>query len=755
MRRIKHPVRCTVLRSAMLSLVAASLVWGQANSERDTRRRIGLALAGGGAKGLAHIGVLRWLEENRVPIDAIAGTSMGGLVAGMYAAGQNSGQIETFVRAIDWDVALGPNSRYRDLNIRRKEDEQSFPGMFELGMRKGRLQLPAGLNSGYNVQLLLNQIGLAYSEMRSFDDLPTPFRCVATDLLSGNKIVFKDKSLSQALRATMSLPPLFEPIAYDGMLLVDGGIVDNLPADVVRELNVDVVVAVDLGLETIGKGQGFSILGVANRSIDIMIRRNTLESLRSANVVVSPSVMDLDSLDFRNVNEIIQRGYESARSKSEALRKYAVTEDEWRSYLEARRLKTLDPAFSPEFVEVTGSLKRDHEDIMKRLEGFTRRPFDREKFEEELTHITGLGPYDTATYGRSVVSGKDGLAVGLNRKSYGPPFMRPLLILDSGQSGTASFTLAARIAAFQFPTARSEWRTDLSFGRVNSVGSEYYQYLGASRFFLAPRGFTSQEQQLIIDDGDRLADYKVRRSGGGFDAGYNFGRFSELRTGIEVAQLRGTVQIGFPILPNARGVEKIWMSRWRFNALNSGTVPTNGIAVDSQINWQFGSPRIFVADQDITTEGSFGQAWSQVVYARPFTRKWSGLLRALGGGTFSGEAQPFSEFRLGGPLRIGSLDTGELRGANVAFGSAGILREFYHSPTSFVGKLYGMLLYEVGDAFDSRPNFYHSGTAGVTAETSLGVLSTGFSYGERGRGGFFFSIGRIFDVGIRNGNQLR
>jgi NTE family protein len=695
------------------------------------------------------------MEEHRIPIDAVAGTSMGGLVGGMFASGYSATDLQAFVGELDWNVLLETGTEYRDLNFRRKEDVQSYPASFELGLRDGHLQFPAGLSSGQQIQLLFERIGLPYSDVASFDDLPTPFRCVAADLLSGDKVVLREGSLSQALRATMSLPAVFTPVPYNGMLLVDGGLVDNLPADVVRDMNVDVVIAVDLGIARLAPTEPLTLVDVLSRSMDIMIRHSAVESLRDAQIVIQPSVLDFKTLEFDQASEVIERGYQAAQAMSAELEKYAVGESEWQAYLAARSSKTRSGDFTPQFIEVSGGLPRDNRSVAKQLSDLKGKPFDRQRAERDLTRITGFGLYDSAGYQRVHKDGKEGLAVQLNRKNYGPPFVRPLLILDSGQSGNASFTIAARISTMNFPAANSELRTDLSFGRLLYAGSEYYQFIGRRGFFVAPRGFASREKQILTNNGQTLVEYNVRRAGGGFDIGYNFGRFSELRTGIEVDHLNAQVQIGFPILPNARGPEQIFTTRWRFNALNSGTVPTRGIFIDSQLNWQFQSPNLYVGTTDMGRGDRFGQAWTRLIYAHPFADKWTGLFRAIGGGTFGGEVQPFSQFRLGGPLRIGAIEIGELRGANVAFASAAVLRKFYDSPTSMLSRVYGVVAYEGGDAFNSRLNWFHSGTAGVMAETSLGILTGGFSYGEGGRSGFFFAVGRIFDVGVRNSSQLR
>lgn len=718
-----------------------------------TRKRVGIALAGGGAKGLAHVGVIQWMQEHRVPIDAIAGTSMGGLVAGVYAGGRNSREIREFVDSIDWDTVLG-SSAYTDLTFRRKEDQRAFPASLEFGIRHGQPRLPIGMNAGQQVSLLLERIGFDYSGIKSFDELPTPFRCVSADLLSGDEIVFEDGSLSLALRATMSLPAIFAPVAHKNMLLVDGGIVNNLPADVVRRMKVDTVIAVDLGIETLTMENQLSLLGVANRSIDILIRRNALASLKNADIVLKPSVLTFSTLGFKDVEQIIERGYQAAEAMSAELSKYSVSEDEWRQYLEERQRKTLPTSFTPEYVELTGLLDGERRLSEKTFRDLSNKPLDRNNLDKALTRIAGLGPYDGAYYREVEQNGKKGLEVEVSRKAYGPPFIRPLLVLDSGQAGNSSFTIGARITAFNTFTPNSEWRTDFSLGRIDSAGTEYYQFVGWRGLFVAPRAFVYREQQLLVDDGQRVADYKVRREGAGFDVGYNFGRFSEVRTGYEISRLRGDVQIGFPILPNVKGTEQLWSTRWQVNALNSGTVPTNGFLVNSELNWIFKSPTVYFLRQSMVPD-SYGQAWSQFIIARPFSAKWSGLFRILGGGTFAGEAQPFSEFRLGGPMRLSALEFGELRGAYSAYGSASLLRRIYASPTGIFTKVYLVGAYETGDAFSSRLSLFHDGAAGIMAETKLGVLSVGFSYGESGRKGFYFSLGRILDAGVRNSFQVR
>src|SRR5580765_3868352 len=273
------------------------------------RLKIGVALEGGGALGLAHIGVLQWFEDHHIPIDYLAGTSMGGLVGGLYATGKSPQQLRELVEKQNWDVILGGTIHYEDLSFRRKEDQVAFPNSIVLGLRRG-LVLPGGLNAGQQISLLIDRETLAYSGVQSFDDLPTPFRCVATDLVTGKQAVFKDGSLSQAMRATMAIPGLFSPIRESEHVYVDGGLVGNLPTDVVRDMGADIVIGVHLQTSPAEADKIQSLFAILGRSIDVVVAGNEIRGLAGADLVVSVELQDFSSLDYTKSKEIIERGTE-------------------------------------------------------------------------------------------------------------------------------------------------------------------------------------------------------------------------------------------------------------------------------------------------------------------------------------------------------------------------------------------------------------------------------------------------------------
>jgi len=292
------------------------------------RPTIGLVLEGGGALGLAHVGVLRWFEEHHIPVDYVAGTSMGGLVGGLYSSGRSATEMLDFVKTINWDAALSNDTPYRALSYRRKQDRREYPSKIELGLKDG-LTFPSGFNSGHQVGLILDRIALPYSDLDSFDNLPTPFRCVATDLVSGKAIVFDRGSLSEALRSTMSLPGIFSPVRRDNQVLVDGGLLKNLPVDVARAMGADIVIAVHLEVKPLNPDKPLSAFGVLGESVSVVIAANELASMQKADVLVPVHSEEFTSTSYSAVDKLVELGYEGAQERSKILDKFAISDSEW------------------------------------------------------------------------------------------------------------------------------------------------------------------------------------------------------------------------------------------------------------------------------------------------------------------------------------------------------------------------------------------------------------------------------------------
>ena len=362
-----------------------------------SRPKVALVFEGGGALGFAHIGVIEWIEAHHIPVDYVAGTSMGGLVGGLYASGMSSQEIARFVGGIDWTAVLSGQVPFPALSYRRKEDKLAFPNRLEFGLKHG-ISLPSGLNSGSAVGLLLDEKALPYWELKNFDDLPIPFRCVATDLTTGEEHVFKDGSLAQAMRSTMSIPGVFAPVEHGTQVYSDGGAVNNLPVNVARDMGADIVIAVYLDTGPFQRDTLESLVGVAGRNVQILIAANELKSMKDANILLKADVSKFSSGEFEKSAEIIPKGVEVAQEHAAALEKYAVNDADWQTYLKERSSRRRTHLPEPQFIDVYGMHGVQQTEVANEFTQYVNKPVDTQKIENTITDLQGTGLYSSISY---------------------------------------------------------------------------------------------------------------------------------------------------------------------------------------------------------------------------------------------------------------------------------------------------------------------------------------------------------------------
>jgi NTE family protein len=706
-----------------------------------SRPRIGLALSGGGASALAEIGVIGWMEENHIPVDRIAGTSMGSIIGAMYATGMSPDEIQKFAEEIDWDEAFLPEPVYRQLSYRRKQDRRDFLIAAPLGLKHG-LSGPNGFNSGQGVGLLLDRIAFPESGVASFDDLPIPFRCVATDMLSGEGVVLRNGPLAQAVRASMAIPGVFTPVEINGRVLADGGMVQNIPVETVLAMDADAVIAVELRLPP-GKVKELETLtGVLTRAVDVMITQNERRSLMLAKANVSISMAGFDATDYSRVKELVDLGYRTAAGQSGALLPYAIKDPaEWREYLAARAARKHQQPDKVETVEVVGADPDTDRRIQNRLSKALRGPLDLSKVDRQLTRIAGEGQFDRLGYEGFTQNGVPALRVTTHEKSYGPPFIDLAVNVDGSGVAAFDFSAGARVTFMDVAHHGGEWRNDVLFGSSNLAASEFYQPLGQSPFFVAPYAFASKFARNSFSGLTRVAVFGDERAGGGFDIGYNFGRRSELRVGYEIFDGKLSPLIGASGLPIVDGSTGEFRARYVWDGDDSPSVPSRGTRL------------VVTASRVLQSPGlahSIGQLDLQTASFVPISPKASLFFDISGGTTFHGSAGPFQVFALGGPFRLGAYLPYEFVGNNYAYASLGFRRELYRLPALVGKKIYWGGWYEAGTAFgttteDPGPVVVR-GTfnLGVIADTIVGPIAVAGSVSPTGQSRVNFSIGRIF-----------
>jgi NTE family protein len=701
------------------------------------RPRIGLALEGGGALGLAHIGVLKWFEDHHIPIDYVAGTSMGGLVGGFYAAGKSPDELKDLVEHIDWNLVLRGSTPYQELSFRRKEDKRAIPNSLQIGLKQGAA-IPPGLNSGHQINLLIERETLPYSNLASFDDLPIPFRCVATELVSGKGVVFQDGSLANAMRATMSLPGIFAPVLDEDRVYVDGGLVNNLPTDVVRKMGADIVIAVHLELAPGSAKQIHSAFSVLGRSVEVVIAENEIRGLAGADLIVQTDVRDFTPIEYEKAAELIVRGTQAAEKKARVLENYSLDEAAWTEYTHARDARKLPGPEAPQFIRVEGTGAEAQRNLEKFLQPLVGKPLETKRLEDFLTRLTGTGTYDGVGYRISHENGKDGLVLQMHEKNYAPPLIQPAFQVDGSETDNVTYTLGGRLTLLDVAGYRSEWRTDVQFGNTYGVASELYKpFTAASKWFFAPYADASNSSFKIYTKSNPRANYRLDRANIGGDFGYGFNRFSEFRVGYEVGYLNADLRLGTPSFSSVSGRVGALRARFFLDHTDDPVIPRRGTLLESTFRWVDTSPG--------ATE-AFPAMQLDAEYFQPITHPASLFVTAEGGSTFGIRHTGIPQFFLGAPNRLSSYGTNELQGNQYYLFRAGYLRDLFTLPP-FVGrKVYAVGAYEFGKMYGATNSskFPNDFSAGVIAETALGPVLLGASVGDNGHRKWFFQLGRVF-----------
>ncbi|OLB28480.1 MAG: esterase [Acidobacteria bacterium] len=728
---------CAQQETPAATLAPANPLPAATKTPQRHRPTIGVALEGGGAMGLAHIGVLKWFEEHHIPVDYVAGTSMGGLVGGFYATGMTPEEMQKLIEGLDWREILGDRTPYEDLSYRRKEDQHAYPNSLIFGLRHG-LSAPAGLIAGHQIGLLIGRVTLPYYGISSFDDMPVPFRCVATDLVSGQSHVFKDGPLAIALRSTMSIPGVFSPVREGKAVYVDGGLLDNLPTDVVRKMGAEIVIGVHLESAPVEANDIRSVFSVLNHSVSAVVTENEMRSLELADSIISVPLGEFTTVDYAKSEPIMQRGYEAAKTKARMLEAFALNDADWEAYLQARKAREHTELPIPQFVKVEGTSQRGAVDVARYLKGFPGKPIEPQRLDAALTRLTGVGRLDSASYWLTEQDGKAGLLVRVVEKNDAPPMFQMAFEVDGSQAGNVDFTMGTRFTFMDVAGYRSEWRTDLLLGNTYGVQTELYRpFSPESRWFFAPRADASDTTFQIYAKNDPLADYRIYRINIGGDLGYSFGRFSELRVGYEVGSLNTKLRLGTPEIPAVEGRVGQSHLHYLLDHTDDPVIPRRGFSAESNFRW---------FDQSPGAASSFPSLDLKLGYFQPMTRIVSFFAESEGGSTLGTTSTGIPQFFLGGPLRLSAYGNNEFQGNQYYLFRAGFVHDLLTLPP-FVGKkVYAVGAYEIGKMYGvtADSNLPNDVAAGLLAETAVGPLFIGGSVGDSGHRKWFFQLGRVF-----------
>lgn len=680
---MRRSLRALVISAILLlSLITPWTLPQAAEQAGRAQPRIGLVLSGGGARGSAHIGVLKVLEELRIPIHVVVGTSMGSLVGGGYAAGLTPTVLEDRVTQVNWDQLFNDDPPREDWPARRKQAYQTPTFDFTVGVRDGRPKLPKGAIAGQQVQLFFNDLVKGAETARDFDELPIPYRAVATNLENGQMAVFSRGPLPVAMRASMSVPGLFAPMEWDDHLYVDGGLVRNLPIDVAREMGVDVIIAVNLGSGYLPREDLGNILGVTGQMIAILTEQNVQVSLKELDpqrdVLILPELGDITAADFDRAPEAIAVGEAAARKMAPQLARYRLGEAEYAAWHRAR-FGPGRPARGVSEVRVVG-LDRVNpavfHNLAKAQEG---KDLDRARLEADIQTIYGQGDYERISYHfEPQADDGDLLIVNAVEKAWGPGYLGFGLGLMTDNQGDSRFGLRGTYDQRWVNDLGAEIGVDLTLGNVPNLHAEFYQPFNLERAgFVAPYLDYGLNPESVFLNDQRIARYDVIRARLGVDLGTTL-RGTEFRLGPYLGQTEVSLDTGSPKLEEGRINDTGLRARLYYDTMDSAGVPREGTRIfleaRNPLEAMGADVQYTRALLTATTAHSFG----------PHT-----LALKVKGGTSFGEPMPYyDQFALGGFLNLSGYAYEQFRGEEMAFAGLAYYRQIAALPPPIGRGLY-------------------------------------------------------------------
>nr|WP_314489759.1 patatin-like phospholipase family protein [uncultured Pseudomonas sp.] len=702
--------------------------------------KIGLVLSGGAARGLAHVGVLKALEEQGIRVDAIAGTSMGAVIGGLYASGYKIDELEKLALDIDWQEALSDDPPREDIPFRRKQDDRDFLVRQKLSFRDdGSLGLPLGVIQGQNLSLLLESLLAHSSDIRDFDKLPIPFRAVATDIVNGDKVVFRKGHLPQVIRASMSIPAVFAPVEINGQLLVDGGMVDNIPVDVAREMGVDRVIVVDIGTPLRPRKQLTTVFDILNQSTTLMTRSNSevqLASLTPDDILIQPALSSIGATDFGRSQDIISAGYRATQALAPRLAELRHPADVQLDI--ARTAEERTPVITQ--VKIENDSKIDDAVIRYYIRQPVGEPLDLGRLQRDMGTLYGLDYFDQVQY-RVVHKGKERtLVISARAKRSGTDFLRLGLNLSDDMRGDSAFNLGASYRVNGINRLGAEWLTRVQIGDKQELYSEFYQPLDVgSRYFVAPY-FNAQSQNVeSILDNDPIAEYRLERYGFGLNLGRQIGNSGEIRVGIGEAWGKADVRIGDHDLPSTSFNEGFYDIKYSFDSLDNVYFPHSGYDIGLSVR-QF-DPALGSDDRYRQWEFHLDKALSY----GPDT--W--ILGGRYGRTLDKAEVVTSSFLLGGARQLSGFSQDAISGQNIS-----LMRAVYYrrlSPRSYLPfdfPLYAGASLERGRAWNNDNDFdsgyINAASIFIGFDTPLGPLNFSYGFNDDDQKALYLNLGQTF-----------
>lgn len=721
----------------------------QAATVPAVRPRIGLVLSGGGARGLAHVGVLKVLEREHVPVDVIAGTSMGAIIGGLYASGMPAAQIEAELKEVDWNRLFAPRVQRQQLSQRRKEEDFELATVVEMGYRDGQFRAPQGAVSTRGLESLLRRYTLPVRDIAHFDDLPIPFRAVATDMETGEAVVIRNGDLAMALRSSMSVPAVFPPTEVNGRVLGDGGLVNNVPVDVARAMGADRLIVVNIGTPLAGRDTLNSALGLTAQMINILTEQNvqrSLASLQDDDVLLVPRLDGLTSGDFNRAPELILAGEQGAERWVARLRTLAIPAQayaDWQRQGQAPR--SAPPVLR--FIRYEGTSTTNPSRLEPQLQSRVGQVFDRQRAESDILYLAASGDYVRTDYRLLHTPDGDGLLFDLEDKPWGPDYLNIGLDLSTDFQGQSAFNLKLSHNRHWLTPSGTEWRNRLQIGEVPQVATELYHPLTWTLglwndWFVSGLAEAERRSRSVFagNGGDKLGEFRRTSVATGVDLGQPWGNLGEVRFGLTHRAAHTDPQ---QHVASAPGLDQAitWQeaglrARLVMDQLDYANFPQRGYRIEAEA--MSGIRKTALREHLAHLEAQF-------TAARSWGRQTVNLQLSMGASTESDATRP-GRYSLGGFQQLSGYQAGQISGNGMVFGRLGWYLRLADTPLLARGIFVGASM-EAGNAWNNAQDLRLSGlrqgaSLFVGLDSGIGPMYFGLTLAPRGEPGLMLFIGR-------------
>jgi NTE family protein len=693
-----------------------------------------LVLSGGGARGAGHIGVLKALEELRVPVHGIVGTSMGAVVGGLYAAGYAPEDLERLIARVEWANLFVDDPDRDSFRFRRKREDASLLVRAASGVDSEGIKLPKGVLHGHRLKAFLTRHTLHVADIADFAQLAVPFATIATDISTGEAILLTGGNLADAMFASLTIPAFVGPVEIDGRLLVDGGVSNNLPVDVALTMNPEVIIAIDLSSPLRSKEALGSVLEVTDQITSILTRKNTeqqIAKLRDQDILIAPELGDVSSIDFERAVETITPSYRATLAQRVTLEEFAESPNTFAAHVAGLRREPTSVIEVADVQVLTDS--RVDAQLLARRANLHRGSLSADEIESAVNELYGLELFSEVPYRY-----RDGtLTLSPVKRDWGPNYLQFGLALEDNFQGRNHYNLGVAYTVTELNAKAGEWRTELNIGERPKIQTEVYQPLGANgHWFFNPSVAVKAFNRGLFEDDNLIAEYQIRQAQLALAGGYTLGTQAELRLEFVVADGRRRRLIGDPALNTTSANSGLATLELRYDTLDNLYFPKRGRTFDARWTW---------ADESLGSASDYRAleiSGSQALGRGNHTM----LLGAEISSVYKGTAPFHEQYSLGGFLNLSGLDVDQKLGQQRAIGR---MVYYYRWLSSPVLPAYFGISTEAGQIWDdeddaSFASLDFAGSLFLGLDTPIGPIFLAGGVAECGNKSFYVFLGQPF-----------